>query len=45
MNIFSEETYQEKPIKVGEKIHEHQEHIHAGNFQQKRIPGQENLFD
>jgi len=34
MNNFSEETYQEKPIKVGEKNHEHQEHHSAGNFRQ-----------
>ena len=34
MNIFYEENYQEKPIKVGEKIHERQEHQSAGNFRQ-----------
>ena len=34
MNIFSEETYQEKLIKVVEKIHERQEHQSAGNFRQ-----------
>ena len=34
INNFSEETYQEKPIKVGEKIHERQEHQSAGNFRQ-----------
>ena len=32
LNIFASETYKEKPIKVGEKNHERQEHEAAGNF-------------
>ena len=42
LNIFAEETYQEKPIKVGEKNHEHQEHQSAGNFRQICSTSQEN---
>jgi len=34
LNIFAEETYQQKPIKVGEKIDEHQEHEATGKFRQ-----------
>ena len=44
MNIFSEETYQEKPIKMGEKNHEHQEHNSAGTFRQICSTSQEIRF-
>ena len=42
MNIFNEETYQEKPINVGEKNHERQEHHSAGNFRQNCGTSEEN---
>ena len=44
MNIFAEETYQEKPIKVGEKNHERQEHQSARNSRQICSTSQEIRF-